>query len=332
MKSKDIIKVENLKTKDKFIIRWNVTLLCNYYCDFCIQGDKEKHLEKAKGESKEIREKICNNLIKFIETKINKKYKHLDIDLIGGEITILPDFIEIIQKIVKSKFEGEIKIHITTNLSADKEILKKLSNIFNKKYKYKRRLTISASYYKEFANEKEFIDKAKIIGCHVNYPLCTDEDYLKYLEFKNKYKKQVKDINFIIIKKYKTEISQELKQKIVEESNIKKKNNIKVTFNNNEIYYFVNNNKISLKLEDEEIFNSNGYLCDAGIHNITISNLGVVSRCVSCEKKTIIGDIRENIIDLPTEKLICPSNQCNCSSYRIIEKGDIDEKNKAKLS
>ena len=76
MNSEDIVRIENLSNKnDTFIIRWNITYLCNYNCDFCIQGNKKQHIEKSKGESIEIRNKICNNLITFIEEKINKIFR-----------------------------------------------------------------------------------------------------------------------------------------------------------------------------------------------------------------------------------------------------------------
>lgn len=164
MKSEDIVRVENsLRNEDAFTVRWNVTYLCNYNCKFCIQGNKDAHIIKSKEESKETREKICNNLINFIYTEINKKYKEIDIYLIGGEITILPDFLDIMTKLVECKFEGMMKIQITTNLSTDKKILNSLIELFNRKYKYQRILNVSASFYKEFTSEEEFISKVKLL-------------------------------------------------------------------------------------------------------------------------------------------------------------------------
>lgn len=343
MKSEDIVKIENIKSQNIFIINWNMTYLCNYYCDFCIQGNKERHIEMSKKESIETRKKICDNMIKFIETQINKRYKILEIYLIGGEVTILKDFLEIVQKIVDCKFKGLIRIHITTNLSIDKNTLKKLVKIFSKNRYYKRKMSLSATYYKEFTSEEEFVSKLKILSeentilgkikkyikkeknihMYVNYPLCTDKDYEEYMIFKEKYKRLVKRIGFIIIKKYKTSISELTKKKLFEnERKIYKnsKKTIKVTFKNDEVYYFNDNNKISLKLDNEMSFNPNGYLCDAGIYSIFISNLGIVSRCTSCKEQTIIGNIKEGIINMPVEKMICPANSCGCSYYRIIER------------
>ena len=346
MKSEDIIKIENLNKKDSFTIRWQLTYLCNYYCDFCIQGNKNMHLEKSKGESLKIRKKICDNLIEFIETKLNKKYDKLNIYLIGGEVTILKDFLDILKKIVNCNFDGKIYIKITSNLSAKQQIYQDIYDVF--KDKKNRYLHISASYYKDYTSEEEFIAKVKILNktenkkhfinqmkrfikrhqeidkekrleiASIGYPICNDNDYEEYIKFKKKYKNISQDIHLIVIKDYKTMISDKLKEKIVKEE--KQEKNIKVTFNNNEVFYCENNNKIALKLDKEESFKSCGYLCDVGMNNISISNLGIVSRCPSCKEKTIIGNMVEGNVDLPKDKIICPSLHCNCSYYEIIEK------------
>ncbi len=362
MKSKDIIKIENLnRDGNNYIIRWNLTYLCNYSCDFCIQGDKKKHAEKSKKESIKIRTKICDNLIKFIESELNHKYDSINLYLIGGEVTILKDFINTIEKIVNCKFEGKITFVITTNLSCSLDTIKKLVSIFNKKYQYIRELYLSASYYKEFANEEEFISKIKIllsnhkvnrtgikfiyrnlkkmlrkfkksktlnkiknkverVNVNIGYPIANDDEYREYLKFKHKYKNITNNIHSIIIKRYKTAISDKLKKKIVKDE--KQRKNIKVTFNNGEIYYCENNNKISLKLDGEESFNSKGYLCDIGMNNISINNIGNISRCPSSKKNTTIGNMVDGNFKLPTEKIICKTENCNCSYYHVIEKNN----------
>lgn len=362
MKSSDIVKVENLNRGKDFIIRWSVTYLCNYACDFCIQGNKKNHIDKSKDESIKIRTKICDNLINFIENKLDGKYDFINFYLLGGEVTILKDFFDIIEKIVNCKFKGKISIRLTTNLSMSKEKVNRLVDIFNKKYPYIRELCVSASYYKEFANIDEFTEKIMIlnknnkisklsflkntykllkksikrikgiptsntihkiknkiekINVTIGYPISNDSDYIDYLKFKKKYQKFIPNIHFIVIKGYKTIISDKLKKKILKEE--KQEKNIKVTFDNGEVFYCSNNNKISLKL-DEENFKSHNYLCDIGMNNISISNIGNVSRCSSCKEKTIIGNMLDNNFELPKDKIKCPAYRCNCTYYKVIEK------------
>ena len=72
---KEIIKIENIsRSNNYYVIRWNMTKICNYYCDFCIQGNKEKHIIDSKGEKKK-RKIICEKIVKFIEKELNGKHK-----------------------------------------------------------------------------------------------------------------------------------------------------------------------------------------------------------------------------------------------------------------
>ena len=365
MKSSDIIRVENsLRTDDIFTIRWNITYLCNYSCKFCIQGDKNMHILKSKGESREIREKICDNLIKFIETEINGKYKEIEIYPVGGEITILPDFLEIMTKLAECKFKGPLKIHITTNLSADKELLSSLVKIFNFKYPYQRILEVSASYYKEYTTEDEFINKVKLlygkdnlrnktigklfnnknivnkirkilgkklfrkgrkvinkiqpIYVNIGYPLCTDEDCSDYIKFVKKYGHVARKINFTIIREYEKSISTRLKKKI--DKKYYKSDIIKVTDKNGKQYFLSNTDEIAILLDEDKRFNPKNYMCNVGINSINIDNLGIVSRCLLCKNDTIIGDMKEGNIDLPTTRFLCTSTKCACNFYNLIEK------------
>lgn len=340
MKNQDIVKIENLKIKpNTYIIRWNVTKICNYYCDFCIQGDKNKHLQDYQGETETLRLEICDKIIDFIENKVSKQYKNIKLFLIGGEVTVLKEFIKILQKIVDSKFKGNIEIHIKTNLSCNKQVLKNMVKLFSSKNRY---IVISASYYKEFTTEKEFIKKIKYLhytnafGKHLKrmrlpkiftsynvkvgvcYPLFTEDDYALFLNFKEKYSKYANFIKYIVIRNYKTVISEEFKEKLCLINNENK--NIIVTLKDGSTQYFSGTPRISLAVKKTRHFNPYGMLCDSGVHNLSIGNLGDISRCPSCKEKTRVGNILKNEIDLLTDKFLCPSHSCNCNYYRIIEK------------
>ena len=61
-------------------------------------------------------------------------------------------------------------------------------------------------------------------------------------------------------------------------------------------------------------------LCDSGVNNFSIGNLGNVYRCQSCSDKTVFGNILIDDINLLSDKMICPSTSCNCDYYRTIER------------
>lgn len=359
MNNEDILQIENLKySSNTYVIRWNMTKLCNYYCDFCIQGNKDKHIKDSIGESKEVRHEIALKLVKFIEEKLNNKYSNLHIYLIGGEVTILSDFRDIFKMLLNVKFEGDMEFHITTNLSCKMEFLKNLkSDFLSVKSKYSRKLSISASYYKEFSDEEEFIKKARILHSNsairyyliskknklkknkiiykylnhlsknpiiiisISYPLVEDKDYDLYRAFKRKYSKYVNAINYIIVRNYKKSISNDLKDKL---SNSNRKR-IKLTTKTGKVYYFSSTSKIGLLINKTKHFTPKGFLCDSGVNSISINSHGLVSRCPSCSDLTIIGSILKDDIDILKTKISCPSLSCSCDYYHVIESRKKDE-------
>lgn len=164
--------------------------------------------------------------------------------------------------------------------------------------------------------------KKSNIFISISYPLITDEDYKAYQIFKKKYQHIVNAIHYIIIRNYKHSISDSLKNKLVK-NNIRR---IKVTTTDNKVHYFSNTSKIGLAILKTKHFNPYGMLCDSGIHNLSISSLGRVSRCPSCMEKSVIGNILEDEIDLCKEKMVCPNGSCSCDYYQTIERGDVYEK------
>ena len=83
MKSSEINTIEKEKyKKDIFNIRWRVTTLCNYQCAFCIQGSPEEHARQARGESAELRNSICDKIVRLVESAENH-YRVVTVRLIG---------------------------------------------------------------------------------------------------------------------------------------------------------------------------------------------------------------------------------------------------------
>ncbi len=336
MKSTDILRVENLRNiEKKYVIQWQVTYLCNYSCDFCVQGNEEFHNQQAKKESAQIRETICRKLISLIEEELNGKAERVQIILLGGEVTIMKDFIPIISRLLEAKFDGLLEIHITTNLSMDIRTCRTLSTVL--RGKKNRKLTMSFSYYKDFANEKEFFKKVQILTgrsirreilkkffhhangfqCTIGYPLCQDEDYEQYMQFRRKHAKYADLMKEIVIRDYKTLISKDVKEKLRRMK--KPKKNIRVIFKDGKIEYLGHNLDIGLFLDEEVCFQPQGFLCDSGVRFIVIDPQGNMSRCITAAKDTVFGNICTDPPRFLGDKMRCPAKRCACSYYSLIE-------------
>jgi len=79
---------------------------------------------------------------------------------------------------------------------------------------------------------------------------------------------------------------------------------------NRDVVYYINRGQTNFK----------GYECDLGLRSLFISALGEIKRG-NCMVGGIIGSINEpDLIQWPTESIICPYNICNCSSDVNINK------------
>lgn len=337
MKSSDILRVERIdKDERTFVIRWQMTHLCNFYCDFCIQGNRERHIMRAQGESAQIREKICTNLIAFIEKELNDRADVLSLHLIGGEVTILNDFMPILRRLMKVKFRGKMKIHITTNMSISKEMCRKLAAIAYGGSQ--RRISMRCSYYKEFTDEKSFLGKIKALSdkslyqkflikyLHRNsisfviaYPLFSDQDYGEYQRFRERNPQYAQKMQPLIIRDYKTSVSQEIKDKLKKEEEEKQKQAIKVTWKDGRVKYFSKVVDLCLLTDEEPFFRPKGFLCDAGCQSLTVDPLGNMSRCVEAVAETKYGNLCEESPRYMKEMFRCPAERCTCNYYSRIE-------------
>ncbi len=342
-----------LKDKPRsFILRWNTTRLCNYDCAFCIQGSKKAHAEYARGESKEIRWKTSLGIQKIIGEKLAGNYDSVRVYLVGGEVTILPELPELIKNILDAPYEGELSIHITSNLSAGIDYLERILSVFrNYRGAGKRVLHFSASYYKEYTTMEEVCEKLTYLNTRsvvdrtpfakrmmnlfrrgkntdtcsfcssgLGFPLLSDEDYHQFLKILPVLEKQGISCHPIIIRDYPTDFSEEVRQEIAKYDD-RVRNLVAETFSG-EYGCFFNIQALGLILEDVPYFNPGGYYCDAGWNAITVSNLGRIYRCPNTVHLDAIGDAAEGKLDFASGLRRCTSNRCVCNYYHVITKDE----------
>ena len=341
MKSTDIIKIENLSPDSQsFDIRWRVTTLCNYQCDFCIQGNPLEHLKQSEGESAQLREKICTEVIRLIEGL--QGYDSVKLSLIGGEVTILHDFPEIMEKLALCRFPGRIRLDITTNFSRDTAYFCRLCDIIQKNAKEKKRsLLIGTSFYPAYVTKQQFADKLRAVYEHcgtdrygegepgilpggagntvslsVGIPLLEDADYDELIRMRDEFKDTDIRIMPIHIRNYYTNISSETIKKLIRHE----EKHIRITDISGGISMYHSIQALGAALEDRDSFCPRGYMCDSGIRNIWIDSFGRVKRCPAIGSTMFMGNILDGSFHRLEAPQICTSDHCSCSQYRWIEK------------
>lgn len=126
--------------KDTLLIDFAITFKCNYRCPYCDQGIDKTDYQSADNE-------VCDSIIDFV-----KKYdKTIILQLVGGEPTIHPRFIDIVTTIAKS---GNY-FQTCTNFSKPIEYWEKLVEILQDKL-----CRLQVSYHPtQIKDKQEFIQK-----------------------------------------------------------------------------------------------------------------------------------------------------------------------------
>ncbi len=334
MKNAGIEAIENLgHDKGAFDIRWRVTALCNYQCRFCIQGTPEEHLKQSEGESRRIREKICERLISLIEGLT--RYDSVKVSLIGGEVSILSDFPEILERLSNCAFPGIIHFELTTNFSQDSDYFCQLCDAVLKHAQGKeRRLSILTSFYPDYTAEEVFAGKlrrvydyaagkgtatcrgANPVSFSVGIPILDEADYDGLIRMQN----ELKDTGIrpapIFIRNYPVQISAATMQKMQES----REKRLRVVDTDGREFLFRDIQALGAALEGRDSFCPAGYYCDAGARNIWVDAFGNVKRCPAIGSTMFLGSILDGSFRLLDGPQVCTSDHCSCSQFGWIGK------------
>ena len=353
MRNEDVVEVKNLAWKEhEFEIRWRMTNLCNYSCKFCIQGSREEHLRNARSESATTRRKIAAKIREKLD-EISGAYSSAYVQLIGGEITILQDFLPLIETIASTSFQGDVRIQITTNFSGDVELYRRLFDII-KKYDSKgrrRKLHFGVSFYKAYVDQAPFVEKlrnlveyargktpsrlseilAKIwrrlikrsvdnsphVSFSITYPVVEDSDYYGWLDME----RLVSDLNAtvspVIIRNYNITLSPELKEKIVEQASTECKRIVATDCQGNKFLYDSLQN-FGHEIEGRDSFCPKGMFCDAGVGCFYIDVRGEAFRCPVIGMPQPLGNFIGDTFHLLKSAEVCNADHCSCAQFGVI--------------
>ncbi len=356
MRSDQVKKIVNMPRRfmKSVVIRWQVTSLCNYQCEFCIQGSRETHILAAKDESLNKRNEITENLIRFIETKISPRTA-VELYLIGGEVTILKDFREIVSRFVNCGFKGHIIIYLTTNLSRDSDYFSSLCELFRNKKN--RTFNFFASYYSNYSSPDAFRFKVSGLSCFlskeswqsrlfaiklvskflfpswlikkenvfmtIGIPILNDDSWLLLEDFRSVYHNSAVHVNPIIIRNHETNLSENVIRQLKKSGRGARK--VIVSFYKGVRRNYKNIQQLGIDLDDSNgRFSPLGYYCDAGQRCFSVSSNGDVWRCPalsvfsSSVRNHFLGDIKDIDSILLSAPAVCGADHCSCNYFTII--------------
>lgn len=350
MKNSEIARIDNVRSKpDAFYLEWKVTSACNYQCAFCIQGDAgQKHI-LAKGESVETRAAVCKKIVSFIEDL--RGFKAVEVHLIGGEVSILKDFPELLNSLSGASFDGDMTFHMTTNISQPAEYYCRLFDIVRKQDNENRRrsLTVASSFYSSYISIGEYVSKLRTIkhylrrkrvplyikaffreGIHLKknlpkqtsslsagIPIITDEDYDLFWKTKKELHRSGITARPVLIRQFETTVSRDKTDKLIREFN---NGGVLVTDVYGNELRFENIQALGMEIDGADRFCPRGYRCNAGEHSIWINSFGEVFRCPAIGSMMKIGSILDDSFGVLKEPKICNSDHCSCNTFGVIWK------------
>lgn len=286
--------------RNKIIINLELTLRCNYRCEYCYQRDWSK--------TGQLEYRDC---IKFIE-EIQKRNHDKDIlvYILGGEALLYKD----ISKLLTALYIMKIETNITTNGSKSIDWWSEYS---------KKITSIVLSYHHNESNQDEFFNICKTITKykHITVNLMMQPKYFN--EIYNFGLRLVNNLDLVIvnlktIRENGINISYtKEQQKLLLENNKLKSKKIYKGYNSFghthlEVTDDVGNKRLELinQLLIEEKNRFRGWFCYAGIETFFISHLGEVFGSF-CKSNGSMGNIKTHI-NYRSEPIICDKTMCDC--------------------
>jgi MoaA/NifB/PqqE/SkfB family radical SAM enzyme len=260
---------------------WEISYKCNYKCSYCSFWKKEEE-----GINYGVRkwEEIWNGIF--------DKYGSGHIRFSGGEPSIYPEFIELLEALSKKH-----TLEISTNLTFD------IDKFFEKVKP--ENIMISSSFHPEFIELEAFLEKASLVkkkGYDLSITYVAYPSHLQTLQ-ETKIKVEKKGIKFII-----QQFSGKFQGRIYPEEYSETERDFLNKIVNNSLHQAANVRIYNWKAKKRE---TKGRLCRMGQMYAKVFPDGRVYRC--CASKTkFLGNLLDKNFRLLDKPEPCKAEQCPC--------------------
>lgn len=304
-------------------ITWQVNDFCNFKCKYCNPGNWAGLGPKHNTENDY--NKILSNLNKIITYFESKKTKGYKFYFSGGEPTVWPFLIPLIEWLKKRIDDPHIGIN--TNLSRSTAWWKEHYHLFH---------DVVASFHIDFANRDRYLDNLVFLQDKVNY-LCSrmmmqEDRFNEVVEFGKKVMSTLENYNLEWVPLF-SDIDINVKpwdysepwmheffktHSFESQTKINKPNGSKWQCASKEVYESgheqpLNGNR--LVAERRNFFS--GWECNVD-ESLFINSQGYTS-AASCGQGPQLGNIYESVKIMP-DPVICKKQQCTCGTDIIISK------------
>jgi len=286
-----------------FIVSWNLGNSCNWKCDYCPSYLNDGSVYW-----------IDNDVVKGVLTQIKHRFpdRQIRLEFTGGEVTMKPDFIDLMQFCKEQGFKN----HINTNASRTVAYWERLSPHL---------YSALCAFHPLNADKEHFekvIDTMLQYGCHPVISLAMVKDlfwdlveYKKYLEEKYKDRAHVS-----IIMLYDKEQTKSFNGYFYDYDK-EQKEYLSFHAGKNYVLEFTDGTVRELsstEIQEEKLNDFSGFLCGSKLNMISIDYYGGASISVCDQRRPI--DIKSENFDEMLSPKICRSTECrNPSDLRILK-------------
>jgi tetratricopeptide (TPR) repeat protein len=271
---------------------WRIHYQCNYRCSYCNAPKPEKPFFEQ--EKRNVA--VYQGLQRCIESwrGVYEKYGSCRIRLDGGEPSVYPSFIELVEGISQYHY-----LQINTNLSFDiHSFLQKVNP---------ERVRLDASFHPEYLSLEDFVDRIRQLRANKFKIVVAVVAYPPFLNKISEYKRPIEELHIpFIVHPFSGEFNRKSYPRDYRMEEVSR------------IYSLDEASRLIMSWRKGEDKTTRGRLCHMGQMYATIFPNGEVFRCCVQDNRLSLGSLFDGGFKLLDSPLVCNCQSCPCWRCMIV--------------